>query len=255
MKISEVHYTGGEPTSNRGLEDLTAGLRSLGLKVKTTSNAQLSRETLARLINSGLKSFNFSVLGLSPNDLLSFQRGKSWSWAEKSIKRQKEIIRAARELGGKVKINSVISSGKDIDRCLGIYDFAKTNNIPIRFLADLNNKDVSLDNILYIVKERIFAKKFKEKVTIGSSNKTSYYRDKDGFEFGVKEIRENKLKTLCADCKDKCLENFYGVRLERIKGAFFVRLCIDRKDGKSLLKLEDFLDSDYLKEIISLTNN
>jgi len=46
--IEEIHYTGGEPTSNKGISELTTGLVSLGLDVKTTSNAQLSKKALKK---------------------------------------------------------------------------------------------------------------------------------------------------------------------------------------------------------------
>lgn len=124
----------------------------------------------------------------------------------------------------------------------------------MRFLGDLYKKEISMQAIDIIATEVLGGEKFKETIQIGSSNKSSYYRDKDGFEFGVKSIRENKLKSLCVDCEDECLEQFYGIRLEQRESKFYVRLCINRKDGKSLMTVEEFLESEQLKEINKLIN-
>ncbi len=254
LKLTEIHYTGGEPTFNKNLEELTIRLSSLGLKVKTTSNAQFSEEKLKNLINSGLKSFNFSIHGLQPEQLVTTQKNKSLRWTKKSIERQKKIILKAIELGAQVKINTVISNETDIDRALEIYNFAKKNRVTVRFLNDLNNGETAIRAIIKLAEQIIQAKKFKEKVLIGSSSKTSFYRDIDGYEFGVKEIRENKLMSLCKGCKERCTEQFYGIRLEKKDNKFFIRLCIDRCDEKSYMPFDKFLESDQLKEILKLIN-
>lgn len=254
LQLTEIHYTGGEPTSNRQLEELTAGLISLGLDVKTTSNAQFSETRLKSLMNSGLKSFNFSVHGLQPEQLSSTQNDKSLEWAEKNIERQKRIISKTIELGGKAKMNTVICSRDDIQRGLELYNYAKTNGIMVRFLNDLNGSQNAIMAITELAEKVIGAVKFKEKIIIGSSSKSSYYRDSDGYEFVVKEIRDNKLKSLCDNCQEKCIEQFYGIRLEKKKNKFYIRLCIDRHDGKSYMPIEEFLESEQLQEIIETLN-
>lgn len=254
LKLTEAHYTGGEPTSNKYLEELNVGLTSLGLEVKTTSNAQFSEERLEALINSGLKSFNFSVHGLTPEEFSKTQRNKNSRWAKENVKTQMRIISKVAELGLKTKINTVVSCLDDIEKSLEIYDFSKENGISVRFLNDLGNGEEAIDAILELVENKIGAKKFKETVVKGSSSKTSYYRDSDGYEFGIKEIRENKIRSLCENCKENCTEQFYGIRLEKKNGRFFVRLCIDRHDGKSYMPLEEFIESDQLKEILEIIN-
>lgn len=203
----------------------------------------------------GLKSFNFSIHGVSPEQLLATQKNKSIKWAQESIERQKNIIAKTIEFGGKVKINTVISSVDDIFKGIELYGFAKKNGIAIRFLNDFNSGIEAIETISDLVENKIGAKKFKEKIIIGSSSKLSYYRDNDGYEFGVKEIVNNKLQSLCKDCNEKCTEQFYGIRLEKKDGKFFVRLCVDRHDGKSYMPLEEFLQSDQLQEILNILNN
>lgn len=249
LDISEVHYTGGEPTSNRCLNRLTRGLVSLGLTVKTTTNGQFDSNTLAGLVKSGLRSYNFSVLSLEAADLAGVQLNMSIAQAEKCILRQKRMIRKAVEFGSAVKINTVVSSIKNIPSAMGVYNFAKKNGIHVRFLNELEAGRTAIDAINMMVVDKLKAEKIREKHVIGTSSTTDYYRDRDGFEFGVKGIREHKLKTLCKGCRERCYEQFYGIRLEQNKGQFFVRLCIHRNDEKSFMSLDRFLNSEQIKEI------
>jgi len=207
------------------------------------------------MIESGLRTFNFSVHSLNPESFLESQEKQDIEWAKRTIKRQREIILEAIRLGAKVKINTVISTDKDIARALEIYEFAKENNLGIRFLNDLSNGSIAINAIDKLIQENIIAEKFKERIIIGSSSKTSYYRDDSGYEFGVKEIADSKLKALCDGCKSRCTEQFYGIRLEKRKGVYYVRLCIDRCDEKSFMPLEEFLKSKQLEEILKVLNN
>ena len=250
--ITEVHYTGGEPTANKHLESLSAGLVSMGLTVKTTSNGQFSEKRLKRLIESGLQSYNFSVISLDPEEFRRTQEKMSLQCAQSFIAKQREIILQAKEISACVKINTVISAEKDIPRALNVFKFAKENKIVIRFLNDLGKGNEAIKVIRKIVEETLKSHKVKEKITIGSSAKTSYYKDKDGFDFAIKEIRKNKLKSLCKDCRENCTEQFYGIRLEKKQGRFFVRLCIHRNDPKSYMPLGTFLASQQLREINTL---
>lgn len=254
MSLEEVHLTGGEPTASRYIEEISEGLTALGLDVKLTTNGQFSEERLKRMIESGIKEFNFSIHALNPKNFIRAQKRKDLSWAENNIENQKKIIKKALELGAKIKLNILISNEEDIDKALEVFQFAKEIGVPLRFLNDLYNGEVSVQAIDKLATEILGAKKFKETIVKGSSSKSSYYRQEDGFEFGVKEIREHKLKSLCQDCKENCIEQFYGIRMEQREGKLYVRLCIDRKDGKSLMTTEEFLESEEFKEINKLLN-
>jgi GTP 3',8-cyclase len=246
---TEIHYTGGEPTSHKNLDALTAGLFSLGLTVKTTTNGQFSERKLVRLMNSGLRSFNFSVHALNPGKFVKSQRKKDLRWAMNCIEHQKRIIKKAMEFGAEVKINTVVSSRADINRALEVFHFAKTHGIMLRFLNDLGNGREAIETIEEMASERLGARYLREKIVTGSSSVTDYYRDREGFEFGVKGIRKFKLVSLCKGCRENCPEQFYGIRMEQKKGKFFIRLCLGRHDEKSVMPLEDFLVSEQLREI------
>lgn len=254
LGIEEIHLTGGEPTSNKDIEEIALGLSMLGLDVKMTTNGQFKEDRLKRMYENGIKEFNFSVHALNPDDFIEAQRNKDLSWAKNNIETQKKIIKKALELGVKIKLNTIISEDRDIGKTLEVIKFAKENGISsIRILGDLYNGEKSIKAISKFI-GLLKAEKFKEVISVGSSNKTSFYKCEDGFEFAVKEINDFKLNTLCDDCKEKCLEKFYGIRLEQKDGKFYVRLCIGRKDGKSFMPLEEFFESDQFKEINKLLN-
>lgn len=254
LSLEEVHLTGGEPSASKYIEEISQGLTALGLDVKITTNGQFGEERLKMMMESGIKEFNFSIHALNSEDFIKSQKRKDLSWAENNIENQKKIIKKANELGAKIKLNVLISNEDDINKSLEVFRFAKENKIPLRFLNDLYNGEVSVQAIDKLATEILEADKFKETVVMGSSSKSSYYRQKDGFEFGIKEIREYKLKSLCQDCKENCTEQFYGIRMEQRDGKLYIRLCIDRKDGKSLMTVEEFLESEEFKEIKELLN-
>ena len=276
--IGEVHYTVGEPTQNDLLPLISNGLRSMDLEIKTTTNGQFTKETLSTLMKSGLRSFNFSILSLDPATFLSTQegRGVSWesqtnsknstkankatnlNWAKKQIAHQQEMILYARSLGAQVKTNTVVSSMTGINNALSIFKWAKENRIPFRFLNDLSTGDESIIAIKFIIRS-LHAIHISNKRTPGSSAFSTINITPDGFEFRFKQIKENKLASMCQNCpraeNNTCQEQFYGIRLQKSPdGQFYVILCIQENNNKTQMPLDDFLSSYQLLEIQSSTN-
>ena len=276
--LREIHYTGGEPTKNRELATLTAGLTAMGFEVKTTSNGQFNEEELVRLKEAGLSTLNFSVHSLQPEIFLQMQggRGALWqdkilgqkkqvkeskrdvAWAQEQIDRQQAMIVKALEMGFDVKMNTVLSTGSEADlaNVREIFDWAKEYSIPMRLLNDLGNGLESIMAIRTFI-ESLGADEVMRKVTIGSSSCSTVYRLADGYQFAFKQIRDNKLESMCRDCKigkeGRCEEQFYGIRLQQGKDKkYYVILCIQEKNRKTQMTVEDFLKSQQLKEIKSL---
>lgn len=279
--IKEIHYTGGEPTKNPELAIITAGLSALGLEVKTTTNGQFSEDELRRLIESGIRSFNFSVHSLDPDKFLRFQLGRGvwWKgkqkeevlsestnkkynepvqnreWAIEQISQQLTMIQKAKELGIDIKINTVISAEEDIDNAKEIFDWSKKHNIPLRLLNDLGNGLESINAIRSFI-DSTSAKEVLRKVEKGTSASSTIYRTDDDYEFAFKQIRDFKLESMCGNCprnaNKTCEEQFYGIRLQQEKDEnFYVVLCIQENNEKTKMTVEDFLHSPQLKEIQS----
>jgi len=253
--VSEVHYTGGEPTVLNGLGLLTAGLRGMGLTVKTTTNGQLTPAKLDRLYGSGLRSFNFSMHTLDPHELSGIQRHMGVEAARLAISLQQAAIQHAVNIGAQVKINTVISGAQDAGRAVSIYEYAKRSGVLVRFLNDLNKGQTAIDVIDSICRDQLTATPVWYQQKPGTSATTTYYRDNDGYEFGVKGIWRSRIPALCAGCRETCTEQFYGMRLEKRDGIFWVRLCLHRQDDKSLMPLADFVRSDQLKQILQVTQS
>lgn len=280
-QTKEVHYTGGEPTRNQELAALSTGLASMGLEVKTTTNGQFSEERLREYLQAGLKSFNFSVHSLDPERFLRQQtgRGVDWEeknktsgdflpkaqyptksierleWAQRQIDQELAMIKKAQELGADVKINTVVSTAADMENAHEIYEWAKSNEIPLRVMNDLGNGLESVNAIRAFISS-LTVEEVTRKVTRGASSCSTVYRDADGYEFVFKQIRDMKLESMCAACPraedGSCEEQFYGVRLQQGEdGQIYVLLCIQESNEKTQMTVEDFLDSPQLKEIQS----
>ena len=252
MNIDEIHFTGGEPTESKYLGELTQALISNGFKVKTTTNGLCEKERLITLYSNGLRHLNFSIHTLDPDGLLRIQKRMNSASALKIVDIQKKNILFIKKLGGEVKINTVVSSFDDIESACTVYNFAKDHGISIRFLNNLSKGIESVTAIKVLV-QKLNAQRTREEFTIGSSSKTVFYADMDHYEFGVKEIQDFKLQTVCTTCATDCKEHFYGMRLEKKKGEFFVRLCLAKEDKKTFISLKAFLLSEQFKELKKLT--
>jgi cyclic pyranopterin phosphate synthase len=279
--LSEVHYSGGEPTRNRELPAITAGLVAMGFEVKMTTNGQFTENDLDKLVLAGLESFNFSVHSLDPERFLSFQTGRSknWidedkvsgselpaskikqvkmnrlDWAKDQIERQLSMILYAKEKGVDIKINTVISDRDGIKNARDIFNWSKEHNIPLRLLNDLGTGDRSIEAIRDFI-ESTGATEILRRITNGSSSCSTIYVTGDGYEFAFKQIRDFRLETVCRNCQrivnKTCEEQFYGIRIqEGADGKFYVILCIQESNPQTQMTVEDFIRSPQLEEIIS----
>ncbi len=270
--IREVHFTGGEPTMNPELAAIAAGLSALGLEVKTTTNGQFDESVLRKLMEAGLRHFNFSIHSFDPERFREQQTGRgasrlvqtgdmvrkkapSATWATSQIEREKSMILAARDLGATVKINTVVSSAADQRNAKEVLDWAREHRIPLRLLNDLGNGQTSLDAIREFIR-RVEAQDVLRKVTIGRSSCSTVYRLPDGYEFVFKQIRDQRIASMCRECprnaNGTCEEQFYGIRLQKnIRGEFRVRLCLQETNRQTDMTWQEFLRSPQLKEIQS----
>lgn len=248
MKLTQVHLTGGEPTSYPFCLNLIRELKLIGFKVKMTSNGQFTPAFLKRLKNAGLDGINFSIHTLNPIKLGIIQNpDKNYEWGLKALYRQLKNLKAAKELSLEVKINTVVQNDSDI---IDIISFCRSEGVELRILDDLNPESLSIKRIIEILTSI--------KATINGINltdKTSGYScnivSKDGFEFRVKAIRKNTLRTLCGNCniRDMCKEWFYGVRIEQVSGKALVRLCLHRQDYPAIQTFEEFFKSKQFIEL------
>jgi len=249
LNISEIHLTGGEPTVYSDLPKLIKLITDFGLKVKMTSNGQFDAELLDSLKESGLNSFNISIHTLNPEelgDIMSPKKDKNWG--KNALNKQLKNLVYARTIGLKSKINTVVQNDSDI---FHIINFCKKYKIDLRILDDLTPGSLSIPKIIETLRSMgsiVIGINLTEKSSGFSYNIIT----EDGFEFKVKAIRKNLLKSLCNDCRirDICREWFYGIRLEQIDNELIVRLCIHRQDYPAKQTIHEFFGSDQFLELL-----
>ncbi len=277
--INSVHETGGEPTTNRHICEFNRQLAAHGFSVKMTTNGQFDAGKLTDLVASGVQSFNFSILSLDPERFLALQqgRGTTWrdgghisgnalpeaqhhvfahfnrDWAQRQIDQQLAMALAARKLNVSVKVNTVVSSYSDISNAWDVYVWAKQNSIALRLMNDLANGQESIDAIERFI-GAIGGREISRHAERGTSTCKTAYQDKDGYEFAFKQIRNQKLKVMCAECprmnNGTCTESFYGIRLQQDpSGTIYVILCIQESNTSTQMTVPEFLSSPHLKEL------
>ena len=86
-----------------------------------------------------------------------------------------------------------------------------------------------------------------------SSSFTQYYRTVNGFEFSTKTSFPYFFDPICEKCsireQNKCFEGFYGPRIEKRQGGYYVRLCLYRHNYNTLLPWQNFLSSGLANEM------
>lgn len=241
--IEEVHLTGGEPTLHPQFETLINILLSKGYKVKVTTNGNFSSQIRKFLIDSNIDGINFSIHTINPEKLQTFQEGKNLKECELIINNQLENIRELKKEKNKIKINSIILDKRTAEEML---DFAINENIPLRFMPDLNRYEETYRITKQILQENDFAASEKLNKSSNFSGVVKYYKNKNGYLLGIKEIRKVYNESLCYSCEfrntKKCREGFYGIRIFRdgLTGEHKIRLCLDKNDKKTIIPLENF---------------
>ncbi len=254
LNLSEVHLTGGEPTSHPKIIHLISIFHQNGLKVKMTSNGQFKPELINCFINSGLYSMNFSIHTLKPENLSKMQKPKrSTEWGRRALRKQIENLKLSKKAGIRVKVNTVVENIKDT---IEIINFCKENCIQLRLLDNLALGSISVVKIFNTL-ESLGANIEEIKIIEGGSSYSYGVLIGNGYHFSIKAIRKFPLKSLCDSCdlRDKCLEWFYGIRIEQLHNNLQVRLCLHRQDPIAIQPIEKFLHSRQFCEIKKITEH
>lgn len=248
LGTAEIHWTGGEPTLNKKLAELTGIASGLGLMVKMTSNGETGGRCLKNLHATGLKGINFSIFGTTPEELAQIQGPlfANEAFGKRQISRLNEAMQQAMDYGIPISANIVMSGEEHAGRVKRLIDFYHGTPLKIRILDDLGvgyNSSISIYNLL----AELGATPFQRKLTAGASGSVAYYRLPDGQEIGFKQIRDARLPTVCNSCRFNtqvdCREGYYGVRVYvDSDGVYRVGVCIQRMD--LTLPLEKFFASD-----------
>lgn len=247
----EVHLTGGEPTLHPNLPIIVARLTANDFTVKMTTNGQAKPEMTHQLAEAGIKGITFSIISFDPEEFLKTQHIQSVPWANAMIRREKQNILLAKELGIDVKINTVVLGKSDYPRVDSVREFAQTYGIRLVLLNSLGDGEEA--------QEAVFGYADMNGRYLGATEFTNngkgsrHYILRDGTCMDAKYLRPYHPEVVCGSCehngKDSCVEKFYGVRMEFRDGEPYIRLCIQQTNEKTVMPLITFLGKDIISQL------
>lgn len=258
LRLTEAHFTGGEPTLHPGLAALTQVAVDAGYGVRMTSNGENGAKSIPAAAKAGLRKVNFSVFGTTADELAQVQHAKfrNVALAERKIAALKASIAACADHGVKADANIVVPDYSHAPRVLRLLqEYSRT--LSVRLLNSLDHGRASIEAILRILAECGAVAQAKH-VTAGVSGARTSYRLPGGRVVFFKEIRPVRLPVTCSGCRfnngTDCQEGFYGVRLYVDRaGVYQVGVCIQRMD--LCLPLSEFLTSSLPAEILDLRDS
>ncbi|MDM5185978.1 radical SAM protein [Bacillus sp. DX4.1] len=251
LNINEIHITGGEPSTYKGLVESIKFLKKHGFIVKMTSIGN-TKEIMDEIFNAGIDGINFSLHAIETEELHSTQVDRTLKWTKVQQDRQFQSILSAKKAGIKVKLNTVMASQKDIPRIKQVIDWAFENDIDMRILPEINFLEKSVNTIRNFLNFYGAVEK-RRQYTLGVSSGTIFYDIPGKKEIGFKILMPSYLDSMCNSCDMKkngtCREYFYGIRFENKLGMHNVRLCVHKTNSDTYMRMDEFLDSEQFKEI------
>ncbi len=231
LGIEKIRFTGGEPLLNPNIVELVkyANAKDKIKDIAITTNGVLFDKYLDELIESGLTRINLS-LDTTSKDIYENLTGQD------KLEIVLENIMKARSKGLKVKINTVLIKGVTDVEVSKLLEFGDENNIQIRFIELMPIGD-NLDfyNKHYLDSKEIIAALECEEVVSDKSDVATYYKYKNGYEFGVISAVSNHF---CNSCN----------RI-RITSQGKLRLCLHSDHEIDLLEYKD--DKEMLGKVLS----
>jgi molybdenum cofactor biosynthesis protein A len=132
MGIQKVRITGGEPFVRRDLMDFIRTLADIdGIKeIALTTNGTLTAPHIPELKKLGIKTINLSLDSLDRARFFEITRRDEFEQVWKTFQLMLEH-------GIKVKLNSVVTEGKNEDDLLPMVELTKNHPISVRFIEEM----------------------------------------------------------------------------------------------------------------------
>ena len=129
LGITKIRITGGEPLLRPSLEYLISDLIKIENieSISMTTNGFLLEEKINRLKSAGLNSLNISL------DTFKEERFRTLNGIS-NLNKVLRGIQKARELGLKIKINTVIIKNWNDDEIANFVNFARDMDLTVRFI-------------------------------------------------------------------------------------------------------------------------
>lgn len=253
LRIDSVALTGGEPLKHTDLLSVADFLHTeVGInKIYMTSNGTIRKDASfwQKMKESGLQKVNISV----PDVMAEYKSNTNFTTTESIFRNQLENIREIHNLGVHVDVNVVVFSDKMYTKYVVdtlnrlneegmlFHIYLLPNLTPGRNLQSIQVIEDVLEDMRYTEEYACTGKNI--------SNSSKRYQDNKGNQLFVKTTqKDNKVYLLpgfCDQCdkRDICLEGFYGLRLEKREGAYYIRTCLLRDSQEALIPLSTFFTS------------
>ncbi len=217
--IRYLRLTGGEPLVRKGLFDLLdiVGKNPLIKDIAITTNGYYLKETAKKLKEKGVKRVNISLDSLRKDVFRKITRIGE-------LGKVLEGIYEAKKVGlSPIKLNSVIMRGINEEDIIPLVEFARDNNLEIRFIELMPNNHINGSfKQLFVsndeIKEKI-AKKMKSRKKTGHGPEDTYILE-DGTKIGfIGAIthnfcdRCNRIRITSTGRLNPCLMSSIGVDL------------------------------------------
>ena len=180
--ITKIRLTGGEPLLRKDLDKFINMIISYApdIDLALTTNGYFLKGNAKLLKESGLKRINISLDSLKKD---VYQKMAQKDVIDNVISGIEESIKA----GLKVKLNAVILDGINDNEIIDLYEYSKKLNVPIRFIEYMENN--TADNQIKGVESQkildIISKKHKFTKQERDNSPATYYKDEDGYIFGL----------------------------------------------------------------------
>lgn len=129
LGIKKVRITGGEPLVRKGIMEIISYIHEIPeiKEICLTTNGTLLKEFAYKLKEAGVNRLNISLDTLKEDKYAKITRLGKLSDALEGIK-------TAKDLGFKIKINTVLIGEFNDDEILDFVNFAKDNELTLRFI-------------------------------------------------------------------------------------------------------------------------
>lgn len=229
--LTEVHFTGGEPSIHPDITRFIENAKRLGFKVKMTTNGQAKLSRYFECVQAGLDELNMSVHTFDPAELGRLMLPpRTAEWGKKAIEKQMKLIDM---MSGKIGIKLNTCVGETETPAIALAQFVRRRNISWRLMNVLEIPELSYASLKRAC-DVLEATPVQASILEGSSSCSVDMRCADGFTFKLKLIRPHFLEGMCSGCELRsyggCYEFAYSPRLEMERGMLMVRNCVHR-DG------------------------
>lgn len=256
--IERVALTGGEPLLCPFLNEFAHRIHVetdiKDISITTNGIIVLERYKWDDLKNNGLLKVNISI----PEILSDAENAKKNKLIFDS---QIETIEYLCSIGVDVDTNIVVFNDvyslENVVKRLCRLKKEKGLNFNVVLLPNINSPADYNDSITTIKSlcEKLDLLKKNAFSVAGTSNSIEQYASAMIGEIYIKTTKLTGtpvfLSSMCSECeiKNACQEGFYGIRLENKCNKIHVRLCIHQDTDKVVMPFEDFIKSQYYKEL------